>query len=166
MLDEPVSSLDVSVQASILNLLDDLRDEYNTSYLLISHDMGVIENICDRLAVMYLGNVIEEGPLTEVFTPPYHPYTRSLLSSIPSLDPHEDDTRIRLEGDVPSARDPPSGCSFHTRCPQKIGDVCETDEPKLETVEQTSNGQQTHCIACHLDDPEMSKPLDEPAENL
>ncbi|MEA5409381.1 ABC transporter ATP-binding protein [Haloarculaceae archaeon H-GB2-1] len=166
VLDEPVSSLDVSVQASILNLLDDLRDEYNTSYLLISHDMGVIENICDRLAVMYLGNVIEEGPLTEVFTPPYHPYTRSLLSSIPSLDPHEDDTRIRLEGDVPSARDPPSGCSFHTRCPQKIGDVCETDEPKLETVEQTSNGQQTHCIACHLDDPEMSKPLDEPAENL
>jgi peptide/nickel transport system ATP-binding protein len=166
VLDEPVSSLDVSVQASILNLLDDLRDEYNTSYLLISHDMGVIENICDRLAVMYLGKIIEEGPLGQVFDPPFHPYTRSLLSSIPSLDPHEEDTRIRLEGDVPSARDPPDGCSFHTRCPQKIGDVCETDEPSLEAVERTDNGQDAHCISCHLDEGEMSIPLDEPAENL
>ncbi|MFB6184309.1 MAG: dipeptide ABC transporter ATP-binding protein [Haloarculaceae archaeon] len=162
VLDEPVSSLDVSVQANVLNLLNDLREEYNTSYLLISHDMGVIEAICDRLAVMYLGQIIERGALQEVFDPPYHPYTRSLLSSIPSLDPHAEDTRLRLEGDVPSARQPPSGCSFHTRCPQKIGDVCEREEPSLEATD-AENG---HCVACHLDDAEMSRPLDTPVEDL
>jgi peptide/nickel transport system ATP-binding protein len=161
VLDEPVSSLDVSVQASILNLLDDLREEYNTSYLLISHDMGVIQAICDRLAVMYLGKMIEHGTMSDVFAPPLHPYTRSLLSSIPTLDPHETDNRIRLEGDVPSARDPPTGCSFYTRCPQKIGDICETDEPEL--VASNENG---HCLACHLDESETMKPLDTPAHEL
>jgi len=161
VLDEPVSSLDVSVQASILNLLDDLREEYNTSYLLISHDMGVIQAICDRLAVMYLGKIIEHGTMADVFAPPFHPYTRSLLSSIPTLDPHGSSNRIRLEGDVPSAREPPTGCSFHTRCPQKIGDVCETDEPEL-----LSSNENGHCLACHLDESEIRKPLDTPADEL
>jgi peptide/nickel transport system ATP-binding protein len=154
VLDEPVSSLDVSVQASILNLLEDLCEEYGTAYLLISHDLSVIESICDRVAVMYLGEIIETGPTDRIFEPPFHPYTRSLLSSIPTLDPNDTKNRIRLEGDVPNARDPPSGCSFHTRCPQKIGDVCETDDPELE---DTGGG---HCISCHLSDDEMSEPLD------
>ena len=162
VLDEPVSSLDVSVQANVLNLLNDLREQYNTAYLLISHDMGVIEAIADRLAVMYLGQIIEQGTIEEVFEPPYHPYTRSLLSSIPSLDPHAEDTRLRLEGDVPSARTPPTGCSFHTRCPQKIGEVCETDEPTLEAI-AGSNG---HCASCHLSDEEMAKPMETPLEQL
>lgn len=154
VLDEPVSSLDVSVQASILNLLEDLCEEYNTSYLLISHDLSVIEAICDRVAVMYLGKIIETGSTTQIFEPPYHPYTRALLSSIPTLDPNDKKTRIHLEGDVPAARDPPDGCSFHTRCPQKIGEVCESDEPGLE---ESADG---HCISCHLTDEEMSDPLD------
>jgi peptide/nickel transport system ATP-binding protein len=166
VLDEPVSSLDVSVQASILNLLDDLREEYNTSYLLISHDMGVIEAVADRLAVMYLGKVIETGDIESVFEPPFHPYTRSLLTSIPSLKPGTDTNRISLEGDVPSARTPPSGCSFNTRCPQKIGDVCETDVPQLEEVDAATNGEPAHCISCHLDDEEMSKPIDTPEHEL
>ncbi|PSP84828.1 peptide ABC transporter ATP-binding protein [Halobacteriales archaeon QS_1_68_17] len=162
VLDEPVSSLDVSVQASILNLLSELREEYNTSYLLISHDMGVIESVCDRLAIMYLGKIVERGTLEDVFEPPYHPYTRSLLSSIPSLDPDDDTDRIRLEGDVPSARTPPSGCSFHTRCPQKIGEVCEAEEPPLEAVDGTGgDGEAAHCVSCHLDREEMSRPLDD-----
>jgi peptide/nickel transport system ATP-binding protein len=154
VLDEPVSSLDVSVQASILNLLEDLCEEYGTSYLLISHDLSVIEAICDRVAVMYLGEIIETGSTEQIFEPPYHPYTRALLSSIPTLDPHESKSRLRLEGDVPDARNPPSGCSFNTRCPQKIGEVCETDDPELE---ERSGG---HCISCHLTDDEMSDPLD------
>ena len=158
VLDEPVSSLDVSVQASILNLLEDLRDEYDTSYLLISHDMGVIKSICDRLSVMYLGEIVESGPLDAVFTPPYHPYTRSLLSSIPSLDPHEERTRITLEGDVPSARDPPSGCSFCTRCPEKIGEVCENEDPDIEPASGADgSGLQ---IACHHDDDELMERIE------
>lgn len=162
VLDEPVSSLDVSVQASILNLLDDLQKEYNTSYLLISHDMGVVENICDRLAVMYLGKIVERGSTDEIFNPPYHPYTRSLLSNIPSLDPQAPDTRVRLEGDVPNARNPPSGCSFHTRCPQKIGPTCTQSEPNLESIGSSgSNSPGSGCIACHLDTESMSVPLEE-----
>jgi peptide/nickel transport system ATP-binding protein len=154
------------VQASILNLLDDLREEYDTSYLLISHDMGVIEAVADRLSVMYLGKVIETGDIDDVFEPPLHPYTRSLLTSIPSLQPGADQNRINLEGDVPSARHPPSGCSFHTRCPQHIGDVCETDEPELEAVDSDANGDGSHCISCHLDEEDMSKPVDTPEADL
>ncbi|MFC6954209.1 ABC transporter ATP-binding protein [Halorubellus litoreus] len=154
VLDEPVSSLDVSVQASILNLLEELCEEYGTSYLLISHDLSVIEAICDRVAVMYLGEIIETGSTEQIFEPPYHPYTRALLSSIPTLDPHEEKSRIRLDGDVPDARNPPSGCSFNTRCPQKIGEVCETDDPELE-----GDGD-GHCIGCHLSEEEMSESLD------
>lgn len=165
VLDEPVSSLDVSVQASILNLLNELRDEYNTSYLLISHNIGVIEAVCDRLAVMYLGEVIERGTLSDVLSPPMHPYTRSLLSSIPSLDPFDETARIRLEGDVPNARNPPSGCSFHTRCPQKIGEVCETDKPPLNSVDGEDT-EYAHCISCHHDEDEMSYPIGTSADQL
>ncbi|RYJ08205.1 ABC transporter ATP-binding protein [Halogeometricum borinquense] len=152
VLDEPVSALDVSVQASILNLLTELREAYGTSYLLISHDLSVVRYISDRVAVMYLGNIAEIGTTEEIFEPPYHPYTRALLSSIPSTDPTVETDRIYLDGDVPSARDPPSGCPFHTRCPQKIGDVCERDVPSLEATE---SAQRTHQIACHLEQDEM-----------
>jgi peptide/nickel transport system ATP-binding protein len=165
VLDEPVSSLDVSVQASILNLLNDLREEFDTSYLLISHDMGVIETVCDRLAVMYLGKIVEQGSIRDVFEPPYHPYTRSLLSGIPSLDPASGDNRLRLEGDVPSARDPPTGCSFHTRCPQKIDGVCEAEEPTLQPV-GNSDGGIPHEVSCKLDKSEMTHPIETPEEEL
>lgn len=166
VLDEPVSSLDVSVQASILNLLDDLREQYNTSYLLISHDMGVIESVADRLAVMYLGKVVETGRIEDVFEPPFHPYTRALLTSIPSLQPGADDHRIALDGDVPSARRPPSGCSFQTRCPRKIDGVCDVEEPTLEAVESAGDGDQSHCISCHLDEEDMSAGIETPEKNL
>jgi peptide/nickel transport system ATP-binding protein len=166
VLDEPVSSLDVSVQASILNLLDDLREQYNTSYLLISHDMGVIESVADRLAVMYLGKIVETGQIEEVFDPPYHPYTRALLTSIPSLKPEADDHRIALEGDVPSARRPPSGCSFQTRCPRKIDDVCDVEEPALEAVEGTGDTEHSHCLSCHLSESEMSAGIGTPEQDL
>lgn len=155
VLDEPVSSLDVSVQASILNLLDELREKYNTSYLLISHDMGVIKSVSNRLAVMYLGEIIEIGDIGDVLEPPFHPYTRSLLTSIPSLVPGADKNRLTLEGDVPSARTPPSGCAFHTRCPQKIGKVCETETPALAEIEAS----ESNCISCHLSREEMSKEI-------
>jgi len=155
VLDEPVSALDVSVQASIVNLLEGLRREYGTSFLFISHDLSVVNHISDRIAVMYLGKIAEVGTSEEIFQPPYHPYTRALLSSVPSTDPTEKSSPIHLEGDVPSARDTPNGCPFHTRCPQKIGDICENETPSLETVEGSDGG--SHRIACHLDESEMAR---------
>jgi len=155
VLDEPVSALDVSLQASILNLLEKLRNDFGSSYLFISHDLSVVNHITDRIAVMYLGHLVEVGSTETIFKPPYHPYTRALLSSNPSTDPREDEERILLKGDVPSPRDTPSGCPFHTRCPQKIGEVCETDKPELEGVELSDD--ETHRIACHLEEEEMSK---------
>lgn len=153
VLDEPLSALDVSVQASIINLLSDLRKKYGSSFLFISHDLSVVNHISDRIAVMYLGNIIEVGSKTAVFEPPYHPYTEALLSNVTTTNPEDKRERIYLEGDVPSARDPPSGCPFHTRCPKKIGEVCETDDPRLEAVE--SSEDPTHHIACHLEEEEM-----------
>jgi peptide/nickel transport system ATP-binding protein len=155
VLDEPVSALDVSVQASIINLLRKLREDYETSYLFISHDLSIVNYLADQIAVMYLGEVVEFGSKADVFSPPYHPYTRALLSNIPNKNPEERQERIHLEGDVPSAREPPSGCPFHTRCPKKIGDVCETEHPELEEV-SSSSGDRTHRIACHLDEAEMA----------
>lgn len=161
VLDEPVSSLDVSVQANILNLLQDLREQYDTSYLFISHDLSVVRAICDRIAVMYLGDIVEIGLKEDIFNPPHHPYTRSLLSSAPHLDPERQAGRIRLEGDVPSARDPPSGCPFHTRCPQKIGAECEENPPSLEEVTDAAS----HEISCHLDEHEMTQESEEIADH-
>ncbi len=160
VLDEPVASLDASVQANILDLLQELKAEYNTSYLLISHDLSVVNHICDRVAVMYLGEIVETGPKSDVFNPPYHPYTQALLSSIPSMDPEDDRERIHLEGDVPSARNPPSGCSFHSRCPKKIGEQCEQSKPELEGT--NAGGQDNrHRVSCHLDEEQMNEPVRE-----
>jgi peptide/nickel transport system ATP-binding protein len=143
--DEPVSALDVSVQAGILDLLADLQTERNVAILLIAHDLSVVEHLADRVAVMYLGHVVERGTVDEVFSPPYHPYTYSLLSAIPEPDPRWDGDRILLEGTVPSATDPPDGCAFHTRCPIAQPD-CGTwaSHPDLERVD----GDGDHAIAC------------------
>ena len=131
--DEPTSALDVSVQAAILNLLVDLQITQQTSYVFISHDLGVVRYLADRIAVLYLGRLMEHGPAEDVFSPPHHPYTEVLLSAVPTLE-GEQRQRIDLEGEIPSAANPPSGCVFHTRCPRKLGEICETQEPPLAEV--------------------------------
>ncbi len=141
--DEPTSALDVSVQAAILNLLTDLQQREDVSYLFISHDLGVVRYLSDRIAVLYLGRVMEIGPADQVFNAPHHPYTEALLSAVPTLEETGKD-RIRLEGEIPSAANPPTGCVFHTRCPRKIGAICETTEPELRE-EQAGHG-----IRCHI----------------
>jgi len=141
--DEPTSSLDVSIQATILNLLINLQAETDVSYMFISHDLSVVRYISDYIAVMYLGNVVEVGTTEEIFSPPYHPYTEALLSAIPVPDPEVDQKQLRLKGSVPSAINPPSGCVFHTRCPRKVGKVCEEESPPLV-------GSGDHEIYCHI----------------
>ena len=145
--DEPTSALDVSVQAAILNLLVELQAEKRVSDLFISHDLGVVRYISDRIAVLYLGRVQEIGPADVVFDGPHHPYTEALLSAVPTIDGGGRE-RIRLQGDIPSAAEPPSGCVFHTRCPRKVGAICEEQEPALVEVEPG------HAMRCHI-------PLDE-----
>ncbi len=142
--DEPTSALDVSVQAAILNLLADLQAKEDVTYLFISHDLGVVRYLSDRIAVLYLGRVMEVGPAETVFSGPHHPYTEALLSAVPSIDGERPD-RIRLEGEIPSPADPPSGCVFHTRCPRRLPTgVCESTEPPLAEVEPG------HFMSCHI----------------
>jgi peptide/nickel transport system ATP-binding protein len=142
--DEPTSSLDVSVQAVVLNLLKDLRNEQGASYLLISHDLDVVSYLSDWIVVMYLGEVVEEGTTQHVYNAPSHPYTEALISAIPVPDPDAPQGAIRLEGDVPSARNIPTGCRFHTRCPRKIGVICEEQAPPWRDA---GDG---HHIRCHI----------------
>ncbi len=142
--DEPVSALDVSIRAQILNLLEELQDDFGLTYIFVAHDLGVIRHMSDRIAVMYLGKIVELAPADELYARPIHPYTAALLSAVPIPDPKENRNRepLVIEGDVPSPADPPPGCSFHTRCPWAT-EVCRTDEPPL-----TDHGRD-HVAACH-----------------
>src|SRR5207248_5623149 len=156
--DEPTSALDVSVQAAILNLLADLQQQEHATYLFISHDLGLVRYLSDRIVVLYLGRVMEIGPAETVFTGPHHPYTEALFSAVPSLDGQRPD-RIRLEGEIPSAADPPGGCVFHTRCPRRLSTgICESTEPPLLEEEPG------HLIRCHIPITELRQlQLNEPA---
>jgi oligopeptide/dipeptide ABC transporter ATP-binding protein len=141
--DEPVSALDVSVQAQVVNLLEDLQDELGLTYVFVAHDLSVVRQVSDRIAVMYLGKLVELGPAERVSSLPVHPYTEALLSAVPVPDPDARRERIVLRGDVPSPISPPSGCRFHPRCPHAT-DICRTEEPPL--VPHLPNG---HLAACH-----------------
>ena len=140
--DEPVSALDVSIQAQIINLLVDLQKEFQLSYIIIAHDLAVVEYICDHIAVMYLGKIVESSSYRELYTQPKHPYTQALLSAIPVADPRRKRERIILKGDVPSPIKPPSGCHFHPRCAQRM-EACSKERPRLRDI---GGGHQVSCF--------------------
>ena len=148
--DEPVSALDVSIQAQIINLLEDLQKQFNLTYLFISHDLSVVEHISDTVGVMYLGNMVEYGKKEDIFANPAHPYTKALFSAIPMPDPTVKMDRIILKGSIPSPANPPQGCKFHTRCSECM-EICKN---KVPTVHDLGNG---HVVACHLYDTEEEK---------
>ncbi len=149
--DEPVSALDVSVAAAVTGLLMEIQRTYRTTLLFISHDLSLVRYLADRVVVMYLGHIVEQGTTDEVFAPPYHPYTEALLSAVPIADTSVEKKRIILEGNLPSVMNPPKGCPFHTRCPRKIGEICEAQVPPI--VEPTPG----HQIACHIEMAELQK---------
>jgi oligopeptide/dipeptide ABC transporter ATP-binding protein len=165
--DEPVSALDVSVQAQIINMLKDLQDEFGLTYIFISHDLSVVRHVSDRIAVMYLGHIVEVAPAAELFEQTRHPYTRALLSALPVADPDAADgrERILLVGEIPSPTNPPSGCRFHTRCPKARADCVRTD-PGLEQVFDDGAEHQTACLhpLAIGEDMSLSKPQIEDSE--
>jgi peptide/nickel transport system ATP-binding protein len=149
--DEPVSALDVSVQAAIINLLNDLQDARGATLIFISHDLSVVRYLADRVAVMYLGTVVEQGPVERIFAPPFHPYTEALLSAVPVPDPDDQHARILLQGSVPKASGAIPGCPFASRCPRKVGSICDETAPPLQEL---AGG---HRIACHIPGHELER---------
>jgi peptide/nickel transport system ATP-binding protein len=148
--DEPVSALDVSVQAQVINLLEDLQEEFGLTYLVVAHDLAVVRHISDRVGVMYLGGLVEEAEADDLYGQPLHPYTRALLSAVPVPDPLIEDRRERilLQGDLPSPANPPTGCRFHTRCPWRQATLCDTERPQLRVV-PIEGVAASHRVACH-----------------
>ena len=148
--DEPVSALDVSIQAQVLNLIRQMKEEMHNSYLFITHDMSVVHYISDRIGVMYLGTIVEEAKTEELFSAPLHPYTKALLSAVPDVDPHIKKERIVLQGEIPSPMNPPRGCVFHTRCPYCM-EKCTMEVPFRREIEKG------HYVACHMYDKERDE---------
>ena len=150
--DEPISALDVSIQAQIVNLLQDLQEQLGLSYLFISHDLKIVEHVAHRVAVMYLGKIVEQGDRASLYARAHHPYTRALLGAVPLADPTRKRLRVLVEGDVPSPMNPPAGCAFHPRCPRVIPGKCNKETPTLAEI-ALGSGHKVACWNPHIDEP-------------